>query len=269
MFRIILFMISIVVAENNFFDCNDKNPKTGQFYLHEGHPCCRSGDTSLICYNLDKILDKKEAESIEKISQLYSNKVLYTDDVEVCNMDTKTKWTVHGIKPKRETLMNGGQHWESTIYYTVALESNSIECEIECSLKNDFICPHLLNQAQFDSIKLVESIKSKKRSDNRKKDLEKKNERAKVELEKEKQRIESKKSVARTYLAAQNWPQNIKEAVENKQVILGMTKEQVKLSWGDPNDVNRTISKNYEREQWVYGRKYLYFINGILDTIQD
>jgi hypothetical protein len=52
------------------------------------------------------------------------------------------------------------------------------------------------------------------------------------------------------------------------KVRIGMTKEMCKLSWGEPNDINSTISSGRNSEQWVYDENYLYFDNGILKTIQ-
>jgi hypothetical protein len=52
---------------------------------------------------------------------------------------------------------------------------------------------------------------------------------------------------------------------------IGMTKEEViTSSWGKPNDINKTTNAKGTNEQWVYnGNKYLYFENGILQTIQE
>ena len=52
------------------------------------------------------------------------------------------------------------------------------------------------------------------------------------------------------------------------KVKLGMTKEMCKLSWGEPETINKTITKNRKSEQWVYSKNYIYFENGILTTIQ-
>lgn len=54
-------------------------------------------------------------------------------------------------------------------------------------------------------------------------------------------------------------------------VTIGMTAERVRLSsWGRPQSINRTTYASGEREQWVYGgHNYLYFVNGILTTIQN
>lgn len=52
------------------------------------------------------------------------------------------------------------------------------------------------------------------------------------------------------------------------EVKIGMTKEMCKLSWGEPKDINSTISSGKKSEQWVYDENYLYFDNGFLTTIQ-
>jgi len=58
------------------------------------------------------------------------------------------------------------------------------------------------------------------------------------------------------------------------KVILGMTAEEVRESWGAPDDINRTSNVYKTSEQWVYQgdnykNSYLYFEDGILETIQD
>jgi hypothetical protein len=66
-----------------------------------------------------------------------------------------------------------------------------------------------------------------------------------------------------------NLPKNIENAVVEHKIVLGMTEEQVKLSWGKPERINRTVTRRGEREQWIYGDTYLYFENGVLDAWQD
>lgn len=59
-------------------------------------------------------------------------------------------------------------------------------------------------------------------------------------------------------------------AIYNNKVFIGMTTEEATDSWGEPKDINRTITEDIVHEQWVYGMgKYLYFENGELKTIQD
>ena len=65
------------------------------------------------------------------------------------------------------------------------------------------------------------------------------------------------------------WSKKIWKAIDDGTVIIGMTKEQARLSWGEPSDINTTTTRGSETEQWVYGESYLYFRNGILDAIQN
>ena len=62
--------------------------------------------------------------------------------------------------------------------------------------------------------------------------------------------------------------------IRDRQISLGMNECEVRSSWGRPRDVNSTISTFGTREQYVYGeasytRRYVYFEDGILTTIQD
>ncbi|MEA3476535.1 MAG: hypothetical protein U9R23_08890 [Candidatus Cloacimonadota bacterium] len=52
------------------------------------------------------------------------------------------------------------------------------------------------------------------------------------------------------------------------KVKIGMTKKMCRLSWGEPNSINETITSGKKTEQWVYSDNYLYFDNGILTAIQ-
>lgn len=64
-------------------------------------------------------------------------------------------------------------------------------------------------------------------------------------------------------------PARIINAMKQEKVVLGMTRDEAKLSWGEPNDINRTVGSWGVHEQWVYGSIYLYFKNGILTSFQD
>ena len=66
-----------------------------------------------------------------------------------------------------------------------------------------------------------------------------------------------------------NWSQRAWKAIEEREVYIGMTKEMVLTSWGEPKDINRTVTEWGVHEQWVYGSQYLYFDNGELTTFQD
>lgn len=60
--------------------------------------------------------------------------------------------------------------------------------------------------------------------------------------------------------------------IEEGKVGVGMTPEQVRLSWGNPDDINRTVADYGTREQWVYerggtDRQYVYFRDDVVSSI--
>ncbi|MFH1373839.1 MAG: hypothetical protein ABII79_08600 [bacterium] len=65
------------------------------------------------------------------------------------------------------------------------------------------------------------------------------------------------------------WEPSVSEKVRAGVISLGMTCEQVRLSWGPPSDVHRSVGSWGIREQWVYRTQYVYFENGIVTSYQD
>lgn len=66
------------------------------------------------------------------------------------------------------------------------------------------------------------------------------------------------------------WSKKICSAISKEEVFVGMTKTQARMSWGEPQDINRTTTGYIVHEQWVYGSgSYLYFDNEILTAIQN
>jgi hypothetical protein len=61
---------------------------------------------------------------------------------------------------------------------------------------------------------------------------------------------------------------NIWNTILESKVVIGMTSEMCKLSWGNPKSINETLNSGSKDEQWVYDDNYLYFENGLLKTIQ-
>ena len=57
-------------------------------------------------------------------------------------------------------------------------------------------------------------------------------------------------------------------AVKQHQIMIGMSEEDLKKSWGYPDHINETVTENGKREQWVYisesGRNYVYVENGVI-----
>ena len=76
---------------------------------------------------------------------------------------------------------------------------------------------------------------------------------------------------------ASGWSDATKDKVRSKKVTVGMTSEQVKLAFGEPSKVNRTVTASGVREQWIYGSysrytkpwAYLYLTNGRVTSWQD
>lgn len=59
------------------------------------------------------------------------------------------------------------------------------------------------------------------------------------------------------------------EAVINKKVWVGMTVLQLIYSWGNPQDINKTVVGDYEQNQWVYpGFNFVYVQEGVVTAYQ-
>jgi hypothetical protein len=57
--------------------------------------------------------------------------------------------------------------------------------------------------------------------------------------------------------------------MEKEKIVIGMNKQEVKFSWGEPRDINRTVTTYGVHEQWVYDSSYLYFEGDKLTSWQD
>lgn len=66
------------------------------------------------------------------------------------------------------------------------------------------------------------------------------------------------------------WSAEIRQKIREGKIWLGMTSDMALASWGEPSDVNRTVTAIGVTEQWVYSLgNYLYFTDGILTSWQD
>jgi len=63
-------------------------------------------------------------------------------------------------------------------------------------------------------------------------------------------------------------PARLEDLAQGK-IWVGATDKQAILSWGRPEDVNRTITANKVHEQWVYSGGYIYIENGIVTAMQN
>lgn len=76
---------------------------------------------------------------------------------------------------------------------------------------------------------------------------------------------------------ASGWSELTKARVRDKKITVGMTAEQVRLAWGEPSKINRTVTASTVREQWIYGSysrytkpwAYLYLTNDKVTSWQD
>ena len=65
------------------------------------------------------------------------------------------------------------------------------------------------------------------------------------------------------YPKVKNW-----KAIKDGRVKIGMTAQEVRLSWGNPKDINVSEGIWGVHEQWVYEDEYVYFENGKVSAIQ-
>ena len=64
------------------------------------------------------------------------------------------------------------------------------------------------------------------------------------------------KSVRYSQDEIKDYPPQIQEYIKNSQVAVGMTKQQVRYSWGGPHAVNvlTPSGDGKERVEWIYGK---------------
>ena len=63
------------------------------------------------------------------------------------------------------------------------------------------------------------------------------------------------------------WPAKVWAALENKQVFLGMTASQVRMSWGPPQETH-SVAGQAETEQWVYEAAHMLTLkDGVLTEV--
>jgi hypothetical protein len=65
----------------------------------------------------------------------------------------------------------------------------------------------------------------------------------------------------------------VANAIARGRVMVGMTADQVRRSWGAPTKINSTVNGQGTSQQWVYDRgqfkaQYVYLDNGVVRSIQ-
>lgn len=76
----------------------------------------------------------------------------------------------------------------------------------------------------------------------------------------------------RRQIAGQQRAGRAEAAIAQREVFIGMTADEARLSWGEPSRINSTIGSYGRHEQWVYrrsgGTQYIYIQNGKVSSIQ-
>jgi hypothetical protein len=91
----------------------------------------------------------------------------------------------------------------------------------------------------------------------------------KIELENQRKETEEKKSARFIALKTKygEWATN---RILQKTIWIGMTEEMLIDSWGNPQDINSTVTRYGSRKQYVYGGgQYVYVVNGKVDAWQN
>lgn len=84
-----------------------------------------------------------------------------------------------------------------------------------------------------------------------------------------KAQINLRKSKLRELKKRHKWDRRIWSAIERLDVVIGMTKQQAVLSWGEPNYQTNTEDKKGKKEFWFYDLgNNLTFSNGKISHIQ-
>ena len=62
-----------------------------------------------------------------------------------------------------------------------------------------------------------------------------------------------------------DWPADVWTAIEDGRIVLGMTAEQARMSWGHPRYVERIVAGIEQQERWTYGDpRALVLVNGVV-----
>lgn len=63
-----------------------------------------------------------------------------------------------------------------------------------------------------------------------------------------------------------SWSREMCGLVARRKIQIGMTKDQVRASWGRPERTHRYVRADVTREQWVYGSTWVHFTDGVLES---
>lgn len=120
------------------------------------------------------------------------------------------------------------------------------------------------------SIKEYYTIKEKKEAEEYYKRLQEKNRQERLVIMENESKIRAEKLVIKKQQMIKKYGMVNAEKIMTGKIWIGMTSEMAIDSWGEPEDINRTVTNYGTSEQWIYSSKnYLYFNNGKLTGWQD
>lgn len=92
-----------------------------------------------------------------------------------------------------------------------------------------------------------------------------------IEIQNKDRKEEKEEVTERKSYLIKSYGSGITNKILNKEIWIGMTKKMTIESWGEPNDINKTVGDWGVHEQWIYSNIgfYLYFENGKLTSWQD
>ena len=149
--------------------------------------------------------------------------------------------------------------------YKLMLSCHSSTNENIYAQVKEFALDKLYTQSQYDSVM--------QKRENFKKRSELMAEQWRQEFEKKLKQEEEQRKIQiaeRSAAIIKKYGKHYGNLINEGYVELGMTKEMCTEAWGEPDDINKTITYGLVSEQWVYeGGSYLYFENNKLTAIQN
>lgn len=206
----------------------------------------------------------------EKLKELYEGKKMIMDcfGSNRCTLNSGSN-EVYLSKGTELRCFKVGIAELSNDFYPYLFLEDSMGIQYKVRADNDKEMKKLCEKNEY--IKKLEQEEIERKQAEEKAVLAKKQaeERAAQEAAEEQKRLVERKAVM-----VKKYGKYYGELIAEGKVVLGMTKEMCKESWGEPDDINVSIGSWGRHEQWVYEHyyssdSYLYFENGKLTSIQN
>jgi hypothetical protein len=130
-----------------------------------------------------------------------------------------------------------------------------------------WISKALPQELKTHEFKYKQDIANKQKREQEREEYRKKKE----EDWKKKEAILKKNAMEKKERLIKKYGQSIANKIIVGKIWIGMTDDMARASMGQPDDINRTVTRYGTSEQWVYNRirMYLYFEDGILTSWQE